>query len=103
MYAAHPYLVVGELLQCLLYGLYRALHVCLYYDVQILDVARLYLAEQIVQGYLGHIAYLLRLELVAALLCYLPGQLIYFRNVHYIACGGHLAKAQYLYRLAWPG
>ena len=70
----------------------------LYYDVEILDVARLYLAEQIVQGYLGHIAYLLRLELVAAFLYHLTAQTVVFHSHHFVACAGHIGEAGDLHR-----
>ena len=93
----HPHLVVGELLQRCLHGLHAALHIGLDDEVQILHLACLDLAEQILQGHLAHRGVGSGLFLCLALLHQLTGQLFVGHGVEGGAGGGSLRKTRNLH------
>ena len=97
---ADAHLVVAELLQRGLHRLHTALYVGLDDQVQVLHLACLDLAEQILQRHLGDRGVGLGLFLGLALLHQLTGQLFVGHGVKGSTGGGSLAEARDLHRYA---
>ena len=95
--------LVGELFQRLGNGFYRALYVCLYDQRQLLHLALLNLAEQIIQCYLLVFVELGLLCFVLPLFYQFSCQTLVFYCVERIACLRHFCQTGDLYRYRRAG
>ena len=101
MDALYNNLFIGKLHQTLLYCFYTTLDICLHDNVQLLQIACLDLAEQIIQGHLGlRFFQLLHLVLCKVSLCIGLRYLITLMCDKYFTCTWYIRKTQ---DLNWCG